>query len=168
MDVHFGDNSYYKLERQDGLFHITLRAVYAGSPANGTKLDLILDTGAYMTVISRSTANRCGFDKLPKTTLSFTGFGGKVKADFVKIPGLLILGKLKTDVPVIIPHDYFHVDEDTGEKKPMQEVLGLNVLEYYNYFIDTENDKLYLQDNPSPRFYDPVLESGPAFTAKKD
>ena len=57
------------------------------------------------------------------------------------------LDKLHTGVPVLIPHDLFRIHEKTKEKKQMPEVLGLNVLEYYNYYIDTENDRLYLDES---------------------
>nr|AGS53410.1 hypothetical protein [uncultured bacterium contig00025] len=88
--------------------------------------------------------------------------------DYVRIPGLLILDKLRTDVPVLIPREMYRIDEETGEKKQMQEVLGLNVLEYYNYFIDTENDRLYLQENPKPRFYKKTLASGQVFLTQSN
>jgi hypothetical protein len=168
MTVHFGNENFYKLERQDGLLYVTVNTVYSGSPADGSKLKLVLDTGAYMTVISRGTAIECGFDKLPKKTTTLSGFGGSIAVDFVRIPGLLLLGKLRMDVPVLIPHDMFRTDPKTGRKKQMQEVLGLNVLEYYNYFVDTENDKLYLQENQNPRFLNDELASGQAFWASED
>jgi predicted aspartyl protease len=163
MNAFFSDDSYYELERQEGLLYVTLRAIYVGSASEGAKLRFVLDTGAFMTVLSRGTAIDCGFDQLPATETTLTGFGGTVKVDFVRIPGLLVLDKLFTDVPVLIPHDKYRVDETTGEKKQMQEVIGLNVLEYYNYFIDTENDRLYLRVNPKPRFYKQALASGQVF-----
>jgi len=75
-------------------------------------------------------------------------------ADVVRIPGLKILNKLVTDVPVLIPH----------RKYLTQEVLGLNVLEYFNYYVDTENTRLYMKLNPSPNSYDPMVACGKIFT----
>jgi len=49
-----------------------VRAFYEGSPNKGRQLNLILDTGAYMTVLSRKTAIRCGYDKLPSTEVTST------------------------------------------------------------------------------------------------
>ena len=163
MNVYFGDKSYYDLERRGGLLYVTLKMIYASSPTQGRNIEFVLDTGAYMTVISRGTAIRCGLDKLHKTFATLFGFGGGIDVDFIRIPGLSILGKLHTDVPVLVPHDLYRIHEKTGEKKQMPDVLGLNVLEYYNYYIDTENDKLYLQENPSPRFSNKELASGQAF-----
>ena len=62
----------------------------------------------------------------------------------------------------------YRIDEKTGKPRQMQEVLGLNVLEYYNYFISTENDRLYLQENSNPRFYRQELASGQVFSASVD
>jgi len=166
MDIYFGDDNYYDLERISGLFYITLHILYEGSPVDGDELKFILDTGAYLSVISRSTAIRCGLDKLPKKTTNLFGFGGGINADFVRIPGIRILGKTRTDVPVLIPHDIFRVHPITKEKRRIPEVLGLNLLEYFNYYIDTENDRLYLKDNPNPRFYSNEFESGQVFLSQ--
>jgi len=164
MDVYFGDNNYHDLIRDSGLLFIPLKVIYSGSPEDGEAIDFILDTGAYLTVISRSTAIRCGFDKLPKKTTDLFGFGDAITVDFVRIPGLIILGKTRVDIPVLIPHSMYRTNPRTGEIKQMPEVLGLNVLEYYNYYIDTEKDRLYLNENPNPRFYSEFLESGQVFT----
>jgi len=168
MDIYFGDSNYYDLTRDSGLLYVTLKAIYPGSPVDGEAIDFILDTGAYLSVISRSTAIRCGFDKLPKKTTDLFGFGDAIAVDFVRIPGLIILGKTRTDIPVLIPHSMYRTNPRTGEIKQMPEVLGLNVLEYYSYYIDTENDRLFLNDNPNPRFYSKFLESGQVFTLPDD
>ena len=89
------------------------------------------------------------FDKLPKVTTELFGFGGGINVDLVRIPGFLILGKLHTNVPVLIPHELYRANPKTGKKKLLPEVLGLNVLEYFNYYIDTANDRLYLKQNPT-------------------
>ena len=166
MDVYFGDDSYYDLERKNGLYHVSLSILFEGGPVDGREVDFILDTGAYLSVISRGTAVRYRLDKLPKKTTSLFGFGGGISADFVLIPGFRILGKTRTDVPVLIPHDMYRINPETGEKKLLPDVLGLNLLEYYNYYIDTENDRIYLNDNPNPRFYSKELASGQSFLSQ--
>jgi len=166
MRFYFNDNDFYTLERQKGLLYITIQTIHEGSPDKGKDIKLVLDTGAYLTVISRGTAIERGFDKLPKKETRLYGFSGSVGADLVSIPGLRILGRTRTHVPVLIPHDMYIVDPETGIKKQTAEVLGLNVLEYYNYYIDSENERLYLSDNPNPKFYDKSLESGQVFTVE--
>jgi len=164
MNVFFGDDSYYELDRQNGLFYITLQALYQGSPVGGSDIKFILDTGAYLTVISRGTAKRYGFDILPKKPTILFGFGGAIPVDYVRLPGLIILGKTRVDIPVLIPHEMYRLNQETEETKQMPDVLGLNVLEYYNYYINTEKNRLYLNENPAPRFYTKELESGQTFT----
>ena len=136
MDVYFGDNSYYNLERQGGLYYLTLSIFYEGGPAEGRDIKFILDTGAYLSVISRGTALLYGLDKLPKKATSLFGFSGGISADFVRIPGIRILDEVRTDVPVLIPHDMYRFNPVTKENKRMPEILGLNILEYYNYYQD--------------------------------
>ncbi|MCL2821031.1 MAG: retropepsin-like domain-containing protein [Oscillospiraceae bacterium] len=163
MDVYFGDDSFYILKRQGGALHITLNALHSGGTAAGSEIKFILDTGAYISIISRGTALQLGYDKLPKTPTILYGFGGAITADFVRIPGLIILGKTRVDVPVAIPHDMYRVNPKTGEKKQVPDVLGLSILEYYNFYISTEKNLLYLADNPTPTFYSKELESGQVF-----
>jgi len=129
----------------------------------GTRVDLLLDTGAYLSVLSRRTAIDCGFDKLPKITTTLKGYSGGIPADFVRIQGLRVLGKILTGVPVLIPHDVNYTDPVTKLTKPFQEILGLNVLEYFNYFVNTENDRLYLNWNPTPRPYSKEFACGQSF-----
>jgi len=165
MDVYFGDDNYYKLKRQSGLFHVTLHVLHFGGSSIGSEIKFILDTGAYISVISRGTAMQLGYDKLPKKPTVLFGFGDAKTADFVRIPGLIILDKTRIDVPVVIPHDMYRTNPKTGEKKLIPDVLGLSILEYYNYYIDTEKNILYLAENPTPTFYSYELESGQAFAA---
>jgi len=154
MTVYFDDNNYIQVQRQDGHHYITICAFYAGSDIYGTDIDFILDTGAFITVISRDIAREFGYDKLPKMSAKIKGYSGEVPADFIRIPGLKVLEPLLTDIPVLIPV--------SSEYK--QNVLGLNVLEYFNYYLDTENDKLYLSKNPNPRPYREILACGGIFT----
>jgi clan AA aspartic protease (TIGR02281 family) len=158
MTVYFDDSNYIQIQRRDGHYYVTIRTIYAGSDINGTDIDFILDTGAFMTVISRDIAREFGYDKLHKLSAKIKGYSGEVSADFVRIPGLKVLEPLLTDVPVLIPH--------SNEYK--QNVLGLNVLEYFNYLIDTENDKLYLSKNPKPRPFREVLACGGVFAIQQE
>ena len=153
MTVYFDDRNSLDIQRIGGHLYITICALYAGSDIDGTEISFILDTGAFITVISRDIANRFGYDKLPKVPGKIKGYSGEVAADFVRIPGLKILEPFMIDVPVLIPHN-------TDLK---HNILGLNILEYFNYYIDTSNDKLYISENPTPRHYNPILACGGIF-----
>ena len=153
MNIYFDDNSALDIQRLNGHFHITVLALYKDSDIDGTEIPFIFDTGAFITVISRDIANRFGYDKLPKKPGKIIGYSGEVSADFVRIPSIKLLGPFLIDVPVLIPHS----------RDLKQNILGLNVLEYFNYYVDTENDKLYLSENPTPKHYDPILACGGVF-----
>ena len=168
MTVNFNPEHFYKLRRKEGHLLVTLQALYENSPAMGEEVNFILDTGAYLTVLNRGTAITCGYDKLPKKTTYIRGYSGKEPADLVYIQGLKILGKVMTHVAVLIPHSLYSADPETGEKRQFQEVLGLNVLEYFNYFIDTENDMLHMKWNPTPKPYSKALACGEIYTVQPD
>jgi len=158
MTVLFDDNNSLDIQRIGGHLYITICALYANNDIDGTEISFILDTGAFITVISRDIANRFGYNKLPKVPGKIKGYSGEASADFVRIPGLKILDPFIFNVPVLIPHS-------TDLK---QNILGLNVLEYFNYFINTANDKIYFSENPSPRHYNPLLASGGVFDVHPD
>jgi clan AA aspartic protease (TIGR02281 family) len=147
------DNSpvYLNIKRHGGHYYVTLRAIYNTSDkAYAEKIDFILDTGAFITVISRDIAELFGYDKLPKIPSKIKGYTGEAPADFVRIPGLKILNTELYDVPVLIPHN----------KELKQNILGLNILEYFEYLIETNNDKIHIRLNPNPRQYHKILECG--------
>ncbi|MCL2203175.1 MAG: retropepsin-like domain-containing protein [Defluviitaleaceae bacterium] len=145
---------------------VTLQTIHESSPVDGTDLQLIIDTGAHLTVLSRATAIMRGFHKLPKIPTFIHGYSGKEPADFVYIQGFKILGKVITHVPVLIPHALHSIDPETKEKRQFQEVLGLNVLEYFNYYVCTEEDKLYMKWNPAPRPHNDKLACGEIYTVQ--
>ena len=37
-------------------------------------------------------------------------------------------------------------------------ILGLNVLEYFEYTIETKNDKMHISLNANPKHYHKILE----------
>jgi len=158
MTVYFGDDSFLKLRRERGHLFAQILTVYAGGSVEGEKINFILDTGAFMTVISRDTAEQFGYDTLPKILSRIKGYSGEAVADFTRIPSLRILDTLLTDVPVLIPHSM----------ELRQNIVGLNVLEYFNYYVDNENDRLYLSLNPDPRPYDKLFACGGVFAIHPD
>jgi clan AA aspartic protease (TIGR02281 family) len=150
MNGDFCVNTPLHIQRQGGHYYVTILAVYSGRDAGNEKINFILDTGAFITVVSRDTAKLLGYNKLPRIVSKIKGYTGEAPADFVRIPSLKILDTRITDVPVLIPH--------SSELK--QNILGLNVLEYFNYYVDTCNNAIYLSLNPSPQHYHSILACG--------
>ena len=48
-------------------------------------------------------------------------------------------------VKVAVPHVYTDIN-----------ILGLNVIELFKYYVDTENDMIYFADNPNPTIEEPL------------
>ena len=122
---------------EDGHRHLFIPIFYeAGSNSNNTA-DFILDTGAYLTVLTKRTSTSFGFDKLKPLSknVSLTGFeGSKVEGDLIEIP--MLFGGRRIIAKVVVPY----VDTEDN-------ILGLNILEHFNYLIDSTNDMIYFADN---------------------
>jgi len=125
-------------EKIEGHYFLHLPAFFSTDGHANALISFVLDTGAYLTVISRDTATRFGFDKIPpiNTNLPLSGFAGGCNADLVEIPGLIVGGRMLEGVKVAIPQEINGIN-----------LLGLNILEYFNYLIDSNNSKIYFAMN---------------------
>ena len=138
-------NNYDSVENltyeDDGNYHIHVPTFYEFGSFNNDRMDFIFDTGAYITVIAKKEAALFGFDDsfTIKSNVPLAGFTGSCLADIKVIPGIIIGGRWLEGLKVAVPH----VDTATS-------ILGLNVLEYFKFFIDTENDDIYFKQNPKP------------------
>ena len=101
-------------------------------------ISFIVDTGAFITIINKETAIKNKIDLLPikLKDLELGGFVGGTKVDLVEVPQFIIGDRTITNVVVAIPQI------DTT-----QNILGLNVLEYFNFHIDTDDNYIYFQDS---------------------
>ena len=122
----------------DGHYHLYVPVLYNFDTYANRKVDFVFDTGAFLTVISRETAAEFNFiDRFTiQKNISLAGFSGECLADLKEIPGIIIGGRKLMGVKVAVPHIVTDMD-----------ILGLNVIEHFKYFIDTENDKIYFSDN---------------------
>ena len=104
-------------------------------------VDYIFDTGAFITVLTRDEAELLGFiDKYTiQANVVLEGFSGSCLVDIKDIPGLIIGGRRLEGVKVAVP-----------QSETDKNILGLNVIELFKYYIDTENDMIYFADNPNP------------------
>ena len=152
MTITFDKYFSEKFERKDK--HLIL-PIYPlnhnlGQTESKIPFEFIFDTGAMMTMIPVSLANQFKYNTLP--TLCTTVFGGVVPeacitVDFKRIPGLKIAKIYIEEVVVAIPSN---PNEEAYHKFGIN-ILGQNVLEYFNYYTDTANDRIYFQENPSPK-----------------
>jgi predicted aspartyl protease len=141
----------------DGHYHLTVPAFYEKQSYSNRRTDFVFDTGAFITVMTRNTAERLRFFGLPTiiADISLNGFVGGCLADIKEIPRLLVGSRFLDGVKVAIPRE-------TTETN----ILGLNVIEYFKYFIDTENDKIYFAQNPQPNIPAPFRCNGIRLVSK--
>jgi hypothetical protein len=101
-------------------------------------ISFILDTGAFLTVINRNTAIEQGIADFPVKHKNYPlgGFVGGTTADLVEVPQMIIGDRTINDVIVAIP-----------SIPTTQNLLGLNVLEHFKYYVDTTDEHIYFADN---------------------
>ena len=102
----------------------------------------MFDTGAYLSVVNRETAVAFGFHELPpiEKNVPVGGFAGSREVNLVEIPGIVLGGRRLINVRVAIPNG------NTNDN-----ILGLNVLEHFNYLVDTKNSLIYFSENDNYR-----------------
>lgn len=111
--------------------------------------EFIFDTGAMITMIDLTTAEKLNYSSLPVVrTVTLGGIvpGYSITVDYKVIAGIKIADFRLSKVTVAIPNP-----NDPNSAKFERSILGQNVLEYFNYFMDTENDLIYFMKNPNPK-----------------
>ena len=131
----------------DGNYHIHIPTFFEYNNFSNERVDFIFDTGAYITIISRRQANIHGFDDtyIIQANVPLSGFAGNCLTDIMEIPGFVIGGRRLEGVRVAVPH----INTDVN-------ILGLNVIELYKYYVDTKCDKVYFSANPQPSIQEPL------------
>ncbi len=142
----------------DGHYHIHVPTLYESGSFSNERIDFILDTGAYITVITRKEAALLGFigQYTVRHDIPLEGFAGGCLADIMEIPGMVLGGQFLKGVKVAVPH----VDTATN-------ILGLNVLDLFKFLVDTENRQLHLARNPAPQI-SPHLQCAGVFSLSAD
>jgi len=125
----------------DGNYHIHVPVFYEFGNYSNDRMDFIFDTGAYITVIAKKEAALFGFDDsfTIQNNVPLAGFSGSCLSDIKVIPGIIMGGRWLEGIKVAVPH----VDTATS-------ILGLNVIEHFKFYIDTENDDVYFAQNTNP------------------
>ena len=137
-------------KKQTAHYHLTVPTFYRFGADSYGEIEFIFDTGAYLTIISKTTADNYGFGNLRTINASIPihGYAGQARAELVEIPGMSLGGRILRDVKVAIPHKDPEYIGDNGqvEIKPLN-ILGLNVLEHFNYFVSSTESMIYFSDN---------------------
>jgi clan AA aspartic protease (TIGR02281 family) len=130
-------------EENKGHYYLHVPAFYTKGSNSNRLVDFMLDTGAFLTVITLQTARLLGYDQLTpvSSNIILSGYAGEIKADLLEIPGLVIGGRILEGTKVAVPKE-----SERHEIKGMN-ILGLNVLEYFNYLVDSTNCKIYFAKN---------------------
>jgi predicted aspartyl protease len=98
------------------------------------RLNLVLDTGAFMTLISKKKADRYGYKIIEKEVCSISGFSEKgLVCDLRKVPSAVFCNYRIEDVMIATPHNDI----------PVVEVLGMNILENFNLGFDFADEKIF-------------------------
>ena len=124
-------------------YYISVPIYYESDSFEKDNVNFLFDTGAFITVLNRDTARRFGFGEhnIVRRDIPLTGFAGAGgTGDLLEIPGMRVGERRLKSVKVAVPHK----NADTKYN-----IIGLNVLEHFKYLIDTENEEIYLADNPN-------------------
>ena len=101
----------------------------------GLSVDLLIDTGASLTVIKSSLAEQYGLDQLAASPVSLKTANGAIEGEKVSLSSLTLNDLQLANVEVgIVPLPGFKYDG----------LLGMNVLGRFKFFIDQEQSVLYL------------------------
>ena len=124
---------------EDGHYYIDLPVIYDAGLNLNERIRFMVDTGAYLTVINISTAIELGHEawRTLNASIPLTGFTGSTTASLKELPKLVIGDRSGLGVKVAIPHEL-----------TKHNILGMNVLEHFKFFVDTENMYMYFADNP--------------------
>jgi len=117
-----------------------------------TWLDLLIDTGAFITMINKKTADTNGYPIINIKGCVISGFSQKdLLCDLRKIPIIVFCGFTIKDVIVATPHH---------DNVMVSEVLGMNVLENFDIGLEQTKCEIYLNKRASFVSEKPKYKSG--------
>jgi hypothetical protein len=154
MTIELNENHFVEFERKHDHLMVWAHPFANESPKAPSKspVEFILDSGAMITMIDLGTAEELKYTSLPvkrSTTLGGVVPGCSIAVDYKVIEGIKIAGLRLSKVTVAMFE---------------RSILGQNILEYFNYFMDTGNDKIYFAKNPNPKPISEDAKCGVVFT----
>ena len=116
------------------------------------QVDLLIDTGAFLTMLSKATAEENGYPITKPQGCRISGFSQKdLLCDLRKIPVVIFCGYTIKDVIVATPHD---------DNASVSEVLGMNVLENFDFGFNLSKREIYLNKREAFISEKPKYKSG--------
>ena len=140
--IPLNEKTKMRYKREKGHVYIELPIICEGSTEEDA-ITFVYDTGAYLTVINKERYEWFGLDKLPRWDAKLGSYSGSSEGYMFQIPGLMVGQKLLTGVWAFSPKN------DNSK----QNLLGDNVIEYFNPYQDNTNDCFYFIDNSCPEPY---------------
>ena len=129
-------------DQSEGHYYLPAPAFYSAESHANELIDFMLDTGAFLTIITPQTAERSATTNSPiNPDIPLSGYTGEFRATLLEIPGLVIGGKILEGAKVAVPKISKH------DKRADMNILGLNILEHFNYLIDSTDRKIYFARN---------------------
>jgi hypothetical protein len=148
LGIQLDEKVRLRTTREKGHSYIDLLIVCEGS-TDEDFVSFMYDTGAWLTVLSRKYYETYKLNALKRMPFSMGGYGAgedasrKIPGFMYQIPALKIGNRLLTEVWAFTPASY-EISEN---------ILGCNVIEYFNPYQDNSNDYIYFFDNLTPRPY---------------
>ncbi|MCL2225940.1 MAG: hypothetical protein FWB96_13310 [Defluviitaleaceae bacterium] len=114
-------------------------------------LRLVLDTGAFISIINKDIADLNGYKIFAEKACVIAGFSEKgLICDLRKIPSAIFCNHRIEDVIIATPHD----------RIPVTEVLGTNILENFHLGIDFADEKIFTRKRGKFTSEKPKYQSG--------
>ncbi len=115
---------------------------------NGVKATFILDTGASATVLDTNQAKQFKVENMQESEDPAAGLGG-ISMDKFEVEDIEVtLGDFKIPSMQLFLVDLSHVNSafKNNKMRPVNGIVGADILKGYNAVIDYETNKLYLVD----------------------
>jgi len=98
-------------------------------------IDLLLDTGAFITLITKERAKKNGYKITEEKGCKIAGFSEKgLLCDLRIVPNAIFCGFVIKDVIFATPHE---------DNITITEVLGMNILENFDFGLNFSKEKIY-------------------------
>ena len=116
------------------------------------RVELLVDTGAFITLMRKDAAEELGLKIKEERGCIIAGFSEKgLICDLREIPTVIFCGFEVNDMIIATPHN---------DEVKVTEVLGMNLLENFDFGFNLTQEKIYLSKRPPFVSNKPKYKSG--------